>query len=391
MGTPAYAPVEQYGSGTEIRSDIYSLGATLYHLLTGQEPPVAPTRLSASKDTLVAPHQINPQVSRAMSGAIVKAMGIRPSERFESTAAFRRTLRSISTSSKPRRSRTNLAIFAAILLFLCPVMFILAGSLISLTESLPQQTTGDSYRALSDNTPAPTTVPGNKSVTSSPIRVLVAPTTSPMATVVSTNAPIITEVISMATPTITINSTVAPTSSGSVLDVDQSQSLLDNQEVTLLRGKLEEAFFFGTVHRFEHIQPPITIVEVISAPSGKKKIVVQWAIDDSVAFYLNIQSDIRTLLETIAESGIAYEEVHLKGTYFLMNEGGIELDDSRNWKEAKVIEMMFSLDGINAAQDTMYNLDNYPPPFFSLAESLWMDPNFATYLRKTFESEKENG
>jgi len=42
MGTPEYAPLEQYGKGaghTDARSDIYSLGATLYHLLTGVSPP----------------------------------------------------------------------------------------------------------------------------------------------------------------------------------------------------------------------------------------------------------------------------------------------------------------------------------------------------------------
>ncbi|HEU5230750.1 MAG TPA: protein kinase, partial [Ktedonobacteraceae bacterium] len=46
QGTPGYAPPEQYpgGSGTDTRSDIYALGATLYFALTAQEPPSVSTR-----------------------------------------------------------------------------------------------------------------------------------------------------------------------------------------------------------------------------------------------------------------------------------------------------------------------------------------------------------
>ncbi|OQA22205.1 MAG: Serine/threonine-protein kinase PknL [Chloroflexi bacterium ADurb.Bin360] len=49
MDTPEYAPPEQYGKQgqtTDPRSDIYSLGATLYHALTGQSPPTASDRIA---------------------------------------------------------------------------------------------------------------------------------------------------------------------------------------------------------------------------------------------------------------------------------------------------------------------------------------------------------
>ncbi len=49
QGTPGYAPPEQYpgGSGTDARSDVYALGATLYFAITAHEPPSVSTRNSA--------------------------------------------------------------------------------------------------------------------------------------------------------------------------------------------------------------------------------------------------------------------------------------------------------------------------------------------------------
>ncbi len=49
QGTPGYAPPEQYpgGSGTDARSDVYALGATLYFAITGHEPPSVSTRNQA--------------------------------------------------------------------------------------------------------------------------------------------------------------------------------------------------------------------------------------------------------------------------------------------------------------------------------------------------------
>jgi len=95
-GTPAYAPIEQYGSmqgaHTDARSDIYSLGATLYCLLTGQEPPAAVDRLTIKPDPLRAASLVNPRVSANVSNALNAALNVFQDGRFAEAQIFRSAL-----------------------------------------------------------------------------------------------------------------------------------------------------------------------------------------------------------------------------------------------------------------------------------------------------------
>ncbi len=82
-GTLPYTPLEQYAgeSGTtDTRSDIYSLGATLYHLLTGQAPPDAKTRF-LKPGSLIPPRKINPEISPRVEKAILWALELHPDNR----------------------------------------------------------------------------------------------------------------------------------------------------------------------------------------------------------------------------------------------------------------------------------------------------------------------
>lgn len=87
MGTPEYAPPEQYGVAghTDPRSDLYSLGATLYHALTGRTPPEVTDRI-ADPSIFRPPRAIIPHISSRMEVAILKAMEMKRDSRWISAA-----------------------------------------------------------------------------------------------------------------------------------------------------------------------------------------------------------------------------------------------------------------------------------------------------------------
>lgn len=101
LGSLHYVPLEQYAGDlghTDVRSDIYSLGATLYHLLTGQPPATAQERF-LHPDALVRPRTLNPRLSLRTEKAILWAMAMHPDERPSCVAQFREEL--FSTSQGP--------------------------------------------------------------------------------------------------------------------------------------------------------------------------------------------------------------------------------------------------------------------------------------------------
>ncbi len=90
QGTAAYTPLEQYGgddSHTDVRTDVYALGATLYHLLTGRTPATARERF-LRPGALIPPREINPHVSPGVERAILHALALHPDNRPESVAQF---------------------------------------------------------------------------------------------------------------------------------------------------------------------------------------------------------------------------------------------------------------------------------------------------------------
>jgi eukaryotic-like serine/threonine-protein kinase len=109
QGTALYTPLEQYGSDeihTDARSDIYSYGATLYHILTNEPPPEARKRF-LQPHSLTPPRQINPSISPRTQTAILWAMALHPDDRPASMQTFIDYLflgRDIPTQPRPPQS-----------------------------------------------------------------------------------------------------------------------------------------------------------------------------------------------------------------------------------------------------------------------------------------------
>jgi serine/threonine protein kinase len=102
-GTALYTPLEQYGGDglhTDIRSDIYAFGCTLFHLLTNTPPTDARERF-LHPSSLPAPRTINPAISQRTERAILWAMELHPDDRPASAEDLRKFL--IGTRELPPR------------------------------------------------------------------------------------------------------------------------------------------------------------------------------------------------------------------------------------------------------------------------------------------------
>ncbi len=108
--TPHYASLEQIqGDGTTPQSDIYSLGATLYHLLTGVKPTDALKRVTGvlygKTDPLPQIAHVNTRIPKHIAATVWQAMSLKPSNRPASAAEMRNQLQ----FSQPATARSSFA------------------------------------------------------------------------------------------------------------------------------------------------------------------------------------------------------------------------------------------------------------------------------------------
>jgi|GEM_PF-2833732 len=105
-----YSPIEQYDrrAKRDVYTDIYSLAATLYAILTGELPMAAPVR--AAGTPLEPPQQFNPHLSDKVNHAIVKGMALLPEERPQSVQEWFQLL-GIESASLPKPTNRVAATF----------------------------------------------------------------------------------------------------------------------------------------------------------------------------------------------------------------------------------------------------------------------------------------
>lgn len=98
-GTPSYISPEQTGRmnvGVDLRSDLYSLGATLYELATGSTPFLHDDILELIHSHLarqpIAPHERNPELPPMISTIVLKLMAKTPEERYQTASGLKTDL-----------------------------------------------------------------------------------------------------------------------------------------------------------------------------------------------------------------------------------------------------------------------------------------------------------
>ena len=107
--TTGFSPWEQYGQGsTDNRSDIYALGATMYALLSGEDPPDSVVIMSGL-ESLSPLHKLKPDISPKTAAAVMKALQIQPANRFATAEKFLDALTPAVAS--PRKQSENRAEF----------------------------------------------------------------------------------------------------------------------------------------------------------------------------------------------------------------------------------------------------------------------------------------
>ncbi|MGC8624270.1 MAG: serine/threonine protein kinase [Phycisphaerae bacterium] len=110
-GTPYYISPEQIRGqlNVDFRADIYSLGATMYHMVTGRVPFEAPSPAAVMhkhlKDDLVPPDHVNPELSAGISEIIEVAMAKDPAKRYASTSDMLADLESVARGEPPKIAR----------------------------------------------------------------------------------------------------------------------------------------------------------------------------------------------------------------------------------------------------------------------------------------------
>jgi serine/threonine protein kinase len=266
MGTPAFAPPEQFEGDTEHTDelgDIYGMGATLYHALTGRLPPSAAWR-TAMPEKFESLRSIVPEVSQQTETVVMKAMELARSKRWQSTDEMAKAVKEaelaeagltpgVQPAAQSQRKRVPMWIGA---LGTMTLLLVVVGSMIGLraagdgpTPALtPERMVAVSAPATSTETSTATPLPVSTPVLMpSPTPVVTAtfeptdtPSPTPTPTATATPSPIPTHSPTPAatpsltmpwTPTLTLTPSLTHTSTPTEVAVRETPTPTATREI----------------------------------------------------------------------------------------------------------------------------------------------------------------
>jgi hypothetical protein len=106
LGTPGYmSPEQAFGSAVDARSDVFSIGALLYEMVTGRPPFVGESAMhvlvATTRDAPVAPSRLEPAVGGALEALIVRCLAKEPEDRFPDASALLRAMEELRDGARP--------------------------------------------------------------------------------------------------------------------------------------------------------------------------------------------------------------------------------------------------------------------------------------------------
>ena len=145
LGTKGYAAPEQFGGKgqTDRRTDIYCLGVTLYHLLTGKNPCEPPYEIYPIR-------YWNAELSAGLENIILKCTQLNPNDRFDSCAEFLYALRHYEEADDEYRRKQKKKVNYFLASVVATAVFLVIGVLGQLMSSMEVNSSYDAYMLQAD-------------------------------------------------------------------------------------------------------------------------------------------------------------------------------------------------------------------------------------------------